>query len=119
MDVYRSCRVRLSLNGGCLASGCARGRRLWAGPSGLAAMSSGRAGLPGRDAGAGGRLGRDHGFHAKARSCEVLMRNGLFFPPEPSGRTGGAARGATPSGATAIVSQAGQANARAREAGRA
>ena len=65
----------------CLGSTArARGRCLW-GRLAWAALSSGRAGLPGKRScqGAGGRSGQDHGFHAKARSREVPMREGHFF----------------------------------------
>ena len=85
---------------------CARGRRLWAGPSGIAAMSSGRAGLPGKRScsGAGGRLGRDAGSRegAKPRSSDerrTIFRQGpRAAPVEPfldkghSGRQSSSAR---------------------------
>ena len=81
----------------------------WAEPSGIAEMSSGRAGLHvKRLCPEGRRPGRaEITAHAKARSREVPMRKGQFFP-EPSGRVGGAARCKGPSGATAAVRQAGR-----------
>jgi len=92
----------------CPASGRARGRLVGgAGPSGLRCRQGELACLAGTRGQEAGRAKiTDSREGAKPRSSEEKKDN---FSPEPSGRAGGAVSRQRPSGATAVVRQAGPA----------